>query len=99
MNTDIDPVERMISAVSYLWLLFFLPLILIPRSGFGRFHANQALLNLIWGVVSFLLMRLVPAVGWLFALLMAVYPIWGIVNAMLGRERPFPVIGRFTIIR
>ena len=32
MNTNIDPVERMISAVSYLWILFFLPLVLIlPR--------------------------------------------------------------------
>ena len=51
MNTNIDPVERMISAVSYLWVLFFLPPVLIPRSGFGRFHANQALLNLLWGVV------------------------------------------------
>lgn len=99
MNTNIDPVERMISAVSYLWVLFFLPLLLIPRSGFGRFHANQGLLNLIWGVVFFALMRLVPSLWWLFAIAMAVYPVWGILTAMRGEERPFPLIGGFTIIR
>ena len=99
MNTNIDPVERMISAVAYLWVLFFLPLVLIPRSRFGRFHANQALLNLLWGLVFFVLMRVVPGVGWLFAVIMAVYPIWGIVHAMLGLERPFPVIGKFNLIR
>lgn len=99
MNTNIDPVERMISAVSYLWVLFFLPLVLIPRSGFGRFHANQALLNLLWGVVFGILTRIIPGLRWIFGLIMLVYPIWGIITAMRGEERPFPVIGKYTIIR
>lgn len=99
MNTNIDPVERMISAVSYLWILFFLPLVLIPRSGFGRFHANQALLNLLWGVVFGILTRIIPGLRWIFGLIMLVYPIWGIITAMRGEERPFPVIGKYTIIR
>ena len=99
MNTNIDPVERMISAVSYLWILFFLPLLLIPRSGFGCFHANQALLNLLWGVVFGILVKLIPGLKWLFALIMLIYPFWGIITAMMGQERPFPVIGKFTILR
>jgi len=99
MNTNIDPVERMISAVSYLWILFFLPLVLIPRSGFGRFHANQALLNLLWGVVFGILTRIIPGLRWLFGLILAVYPIWGIVTAMMGLEKPFPVIGKYTLLR
>ena len=98
MNTNLDPVEKMISAVSYLWILFFLPLVLIPRSGFGRFHANQALLNLLWGVVFGILTRIIPGLRWLFGLIMLIYPIWGIVTAMRGEERPFPVIGKYTII-
>ena len=99
MYNNYDPVERMISAIAYLWVLFFLPLVLIPRSGFGRFHANQGLLNLIVGVLCFLLMRLIPALRWVFALLMLVYPIWGIVTAMRGEERPFPFLGQFTLLR
>lgn len=101
MNTSMDPVERMISAVSYLWILFFLPLVLMPRSGFGRFHANQALLNLIWGVVFGLLVRIIPLafLKWLLGLVMLAYPVWGIVTAMMGLEKPFPVIGNFTLIQ
>ncbi len=99
MNTNIDPVERMISAVSYLWILFFLPLVLIPRSGFGRFHANQALLNLLWGVVFGILIKVIPGLRWIFGLIMLIYPIWGIVTAMMGQEKPFPVIGKYTLIR
>jgi len=96
---NLDPLEKMISAAAYLWVLFFLPLILIPRSQFGRFHANQALLNLLWGVVFGILARVIPGLSWLFGLILAVYPVWGIVNAMLGREAPFPVIGKYTIIK
>ena len=99
MNTNIDPVERMISAVSYLWILFFLPLVLIPRSGFGRFHANQALLNLLWGVVFGILNKVIPGLRWIFGLIMLIYPIWGIVTAMMGQEKPFPVIGKYTLLR
>lgn len=99
MYNDYDPVERMISAIAYFWILFFLPLLLIPGSGFGRFHANQGLLNLILGVLLFLLMRLIPGLRWVFGLLMLVYPIWGIVNAMGGEARPFPLIGQFTLLR
>ncbi|NMA37013.1 MAG: hypothetical protein GX942_01770 [Papillibacter sp.] len=89
--------ERIISAVSYLWILFFLPLILIPDSSFGRFHANQALLNLLWGIVFGILSKI--ALGWLFGIITAVYPVWGIVTALMGIERPFPVIGKFTLIK
>lgn len=89
--------ERIISAVSYLWILFFLPLILIPDSSFGRFHANQALLNLLWGIVFGILSKI--ALGWLFGIITAVYPVWGIFTALMGIERPFPVIGKFTLIK
>ena len=37
----------MLCAVSYIYILFFLPLVACPNSRFGKFHANQALLLLI----------------------------------------------------
>ena len=76
-----------------------MPLVLIPQSGFGRFHANQALLNLLWGVVFGILARIIPGLSGLFGLILAIYPVWGIVTAMLGLEKPFPVIGKFTLIK
>lgn len=98
--------ERLISAAAYLWILFFLPLVLIPGSSFGRFHANQALLNLLWGIACGLLTRLlgiIPVIGgilaWFFGLLIAVFPIWGIVCALLGKQKPFPIIGEIRILK
>ncbi|MBQ7625325.1 MAG: hypothetical protein IJS65_08620 [Clostridia bacterium] len=98
--------ERIVSALSYLWILFFLPLLLIPRSSFGRFHANQALLNLLWGIVAGVLSKLlanVPLIGgvlsWILSFLLAVFPIWGIVCSLLGLKKPFPIIGGITLIK
>ncbi len=95
MSSDIK--EKLVSAVSYLWILFFLPLIFIPNSSFGRFHANQALLNLLWGIIFGILAKI--AFGWLFNLILAIYPIWGIVTALMGLEKPFPVIGNIKLIK
>ncbi len=95
MSSDIK--EKLVSAVSYLWILFFLPLVIIPNSSFGRFHANQALLNLLWGIVFGILAKI--AFGWLFNLILAIYPIWGIVTALMGLEKPFPVIGNIKLLK
>ena len=99
INENIPVTERMISAVSYLWILFFLPLLLTPGSSFGRFHANQALLNLIAGVILGILTRLLPGLRWIFALIMLIWPLWGIWHAMKGEEKPFPFTGGLTIFR
>lgn len=45
-KTDIEQ-NKVICAVSYIYILFFLPLVACPNSRFGKFHANQALILLI----------------------------------------------------
>ncbi len=45
-ETDIKGAKTL-SGFAYLGFTFFLPLLFIPRSKFGRFHANQALSILI----------------------------------------------------
>lgn len=46
---DTADIERtkVICAVSYIPMLFFLPLIVYPDSRFGKFHANQSLVLLL----------------------------------------------------
>lgn len=39
--------EKVVCGISYLWILFFLPLVTYPNSQYARFHANQSLLVLI----------------------------------------------------
>ncbi len=39
--------NKIICAISYISILFFLPLLACPESRFGKFHANQSLILLI----------------------------------------------------
>lgn len=41
--------NKVISALSYLGILFFLPLVAAPESRFGKFHANQSLVLMLAG--------------------------------------------------
>jgi uncharacterized membrane protein len=94
-----DVKEKVISALSYLWVLFFLPLVLIPESEFGKFHANQALLNLLLGVVFAIIEWIFPGLSWICNIIIGLFALWGIVSALLGLKKPYPVIGKYTFIK
>ena len=73
-TSDFDPADieknRVFGGLSYLWLLFILPLFACPQSRFAKFHANQglvlfiieAVINLIFGVVI-KFVKIVPILG------------------------------------
>lgn len=97
--------EKIVCALSYLWILFFLPLVLLPGSKFGKFHANQALLNLIVGLVLTIVTKVlggIPVIGWIISLVAGiislVFLIWGIYHALTGQEKPYPFVGHITIL-
>ena len=105
-QTNDQPVsqqERTIAALGYL--IFFLPLIVEPRTEFKVFHANQALLLLIFTVLgnfvaSFLTIVLIglllfPVVN-IFAF---VAFILGIVNAFNGEKKRLPLIGNWDLLK
>lgn len=73
-TSEFDPADieknRVFGGLSYLWILFILPLFACPNSRFARFHANQGLLlfiieaviNLIFAAVI-KLVKIVPILG------------------------------------
>ncbi len=73
-GTSSDDGVKVVSALAYLGILFFLPLVVYPQSSFGRFHANQGLVLLIaeiaCGSVAGILklMGSFPVIGWMFSL-------------------------------
>ncbi len=98
--------EKLVAAASYLWILFFLPLVLTPGSRFGRFHANQALLNLIFSVIIVVISALfgwIPLIGgiiaWVLRALAILAAVWGILYALLGQMHPYPFFGQITLIK
>jgi len=107
--------SKVVSALAYLGILFFLPLVVTPVTRYGKFHANQGLLLLLTsvagGIVIAILSAIFVAISWrmiflssllysLFYLGIAVLAVLGIVNALNGKAKPLPLIGNlFTIIK
>ena len=44
--------NKVVSALAYLGILFFLPLVAAPESKSGKFHANQSLVILLFSVAG-----------------------------------------------
>lgn len=83
--------ERVVAALSYF--VFFLPLILTPRSKFTLYHANQGLWLLIFTVVGSIVSSmsfLGFCLGPLVALLYLSFAIIGVVNAVNRKMEPLP---------
>ncbi len=88
-TSDFDPADieknRVFGGLSYLWLLFILPLFACPQSRFAKFHANQglvlfiieAVINLIFGVVI-KFVKIVPILGGVAA------GILGLIQGIIG---------------
>lgn len=108
---DIDK-NKWVCALSYLFILFFLPLVICPTSKYGRFHANQSLVLLIitaigniafriaGNILSVLHLRWIATLGGsMWALVVLAFMVLGIVNVLGGKARQLPVIGWITLIK
>ncbi|MHB1151994.1 MAG: hypothetical protein ACYCWE_11410 [Eubacteriales bacterium] len=100
-RADIDQ-NKVIAALSYLGILFFLPLIACPNSKFGRFHANQGLILLICSVIGSFL-NIIPILGGLAASLVGIAVfilfLFGLINTLNGFAKELPFIGNISIIK
>ena len=109
-TSEYDPADieanKVLSLLSYLGILWLIPLLAAPNSRFAKFHTNQGLIlwiaNLIVGVAGGVL-AIIPILGWLVALalgiIMLVLMIIGIVNAVQGRAKQLPIIGKYTLLK
>ena len=109
MNTpdstaDYDPADvenyRIVSLFAYLGFLFIVPLIAGKDSKYARFHTNQGIILFIFSAILAFLVRF-PHVGWIFALgevVVVIFTILGIINAVTGKARELPLIGKFRIL-
>lgn len=98
--------NKVICGLSYLGILFFLPLVACPNSAFGRFHANQGLLLFVGDIALVSISRMfgfLPIIGSLISsaigLLLLVLIIVSMVNAFQGYAREIPGIGHIRLIK
>lgn len=89
---NVSKEEKNVAALSYLFILFLVPLLTKKDSKFAQFHAKQGLiLTICWFIASFTFI-LVP-LAYLFCLVLMVI---GFMNVMSGKMDPLPVIGKLA---
>ncbi len=76
-----------IAALSYLWILFLIPLLGKKESKFAQFHAKQGLIIFILSFVT-----IVPILGWILFLVIVLVAIVGIIKALSGEWWKIPLV-------
>ncbi len=94
--------NKIMAAISYIWILFLVPLLAAKDDAFARYHANQGLVLFLAGIVIGII-GIIPVVGTVIALVGGiacfVFTILGIINALKGEMKPLPFIGGIEIIK
>ena len=106
-----DPMDieanKGISVLSYLGILFLIPMLSRQNSRFARFHVNQGLILLITEAAYNIVVRIVRAIpvirmlGGILGFLDIIFlilMILGIVNAAKGQAKELPVIGKLRLL-
>ncbi|MDF2949501.1 MAG: hypothetical protein K0R07_1535 [Sedimentibacter sp.] len=100
---DAQDIEKNKTMAGLSYIIFFLPLLVCPESKFGKFHANQALVLLIVGIVGNIILGFIPIIGWLllplFVVVVLIFGIIGLINGLGGKAKQLPIIGKYTIIK
>ena len=99
---DKDDIEKNKAMGLLAYILFFIPLLAAKDSPFARYHANQGLVLFLCGLISSVLW-IIPILGWIIAPLLSivitVLAVIGIINALNGKAKELPIIGKFKILK
>lgn len=87
--------EKYLAAVSYIWILCFVPLFLKRKSEFVQHHAKQGLMLFIAEIVGPIVFW-IPVVGWLAGLCIIVLAVMGIMKSLSGEEWEMPFLGKYA---
>jgi uncharacterized membrane protein len=87
--------NKYVAALSYLWILCFVPLFLKRNSKFAQFHAKQGLILFIVEVVGPVIFW-IPLIGWMLWIAVLVLAIMGIIQALSGKNWEMPVLGKYA---
>lgn len=98
-KADIEK-NKIMAVLAYI--IFLIPLIAAKESPFARFHTNQGLLLVIAAVISSVIAA-IPVIGWIIApvigIAVTVLAVIGILNALNGKAKELPLIGKFRILK
>jgi len=88
--------DNLVAAVSYLWILSIVILLVKKDSDYVTFHARQGLVlfgaSIVLGIISIPLFFLVFLI-WLLQVVILVAVIIGFIQALSGKRYKMPVVG------
>ena len=113
MEEQIKEENKKYAVLSYIWILALIPMFTDKQSSFVKFHAKQgailAIIEIGYGVVNVVLHALLLTISWRFFyivdvlnvpnLLFLVLSIIGICNAIQGREKELPLLGKWKLLK
>lgn len=111
-RADIEQ-NKGLSVLAYFGPLVLIPILAAKNSKFARYHSNQGLVLLLaviaYSIVYGILSSIIYAISWrlgflvsiigLVGILFTVLAIIGIINAVNGRAKELPIIGKFKILK
>lgn len=86
-TSDFKNEERTIAALSYVWILFIIPLLLKKNSQFSQFHAKQGLVLFLFSLVSWF-----PFFGQIIALIIIIVSVVAIIKTLNGEKWEIPYV-------
>lgn len=94
---DVQDIEqnRGVAAMSYIWILCLVPLLLKRDSAFASYHAKQGLVLFIVEVLA-MLIAWIPVINVLVFFGLVTIAAIGVANATRGVALPLPLIGRWA---
>ena len=85
--------------LSYLGILWLIPLLTMKENAFAKFHVKQGIMLTILWVASSVLAA-IPILGWIADLVIWVFAvimmIMGIVNSLNGKYWTMPIVGKWA---
>ena len=91
--------NKVIAAISYLFILFLIPLLTKKDSKFCMFHAKQGLVLFIAWVILWVIW-MIPTLGWILGflgtILLLIIELVGLIKALQGEAWEIPVIGEYA---
>ena len=101
--------NKVMALLAYLSILVLIPIFAAPRSKFARFHVNQGIVLAIAEVIASILAGIltsIPFIGWLFGIVFGlidlaafILAVLGILNAVNGKAKELPFIGKFRLLK
>lgn len=104
--------NKIMAVLAYLGILVLVPLFAAKDSPYARFHANQGLVffiaSIIWNAAIRIVQLMISGIfhGFFYAIILnianiviLVFMITGIVNAVRGEEKELPLIGHYRILK